>query len=387
MPDTSVKYFHSAMPGAPTLNGTAGSLISVLDACLINGFGLKTIDSITVVAGVATANISTGHSLEISAVALIAGASVAALNGEQKVAATSTNTVKWSTSAADQTISNAGMTIKVAPANWLKAFTGANKAAYKSADPASTQQVMQVIDTAPQYAKVLGYEAMTDVDTGTGMFPNPAQQPGGFFWSKSYSSDVTARNWMLIADGRTLYFARGHTSAVLAYELSMFGDLVTTKSGDPFSAVITGSISDVSSGFATTYNQQFHSSSGVGNLYCSRGYTGYGAPAQMRRSYPTTGGSVDGYSGNNPGMPYPNAPDGGLYVVPWHCSESTGNLRGTFPGYWASPQNIPAGAFATRDSVVVAQGLPGKTLKALVITNTNYGIQSTSFFDITGPWR
>lgn len=38
--DTSVKYLHSAMPGAPVLSGTAGSLISVLDACLVNGLSL-----------------------------------------------------------------------------------------------------------------------------------------------------------------------------------------------------------------------------------------------------------------------------------------------------------------------------------------------------------
>ncbi len=29
---STVKYFHSAMTGAPTLNGTAGALIGLLDA-------------------------------------------------------------------------------------------------------------------------------------------------------------------------------------------------------------------------------------------------------------------------------------------------------------------------------------------------------------------
>ena len=39
---TSVKYFHSELPGAPVLSGTAGSRIAVLDACLVNGWGLLT---------------------------------------------------------------------------------------------------------------------------------------------------------------------------------------------------------------------------------------------------------------------------------------------------------------------------------------------------------
>ena len=30
---TSVKFLHSALPGAPVLSGTVGSLIAVLDAC------------------------------------------------------------------------------------------------------------------------------------------------------------------------------------------------------------------------------------------------------------------------------------------------------------------------------------------------------------------
>ena len=43
--DTSVKHFYSAMAGSPGLSGTAGSLIAVLDACLISGFGAKAVDS------------------------------------------------------------------------------------------------------------------------------------------------------------------------------------------------------------------------------------------------------------------------------------------------------------------------------------------------------
>jgi hypothetical protein len=40
------------MVGAPTLNGTAGSLIAVLDAFLVNGFATKAVDSAQVTSGV-----------------------------------------------------------------------------------------------------------------------------------------------------------------------------------------------------------------------------------------------------------------------------------------------------------------------------------------------
>ena len=39
--DTTVKFYREDFPGAPVLNGVAGSLIDLLDACLCTGFGLR----------------------------------------------------------------------------------------------------------------------------------------------------------------------------------------------------------------------------------------------------------------------------------------------------------------------------------------------------------
>ena len=388
MPDTSVKFYHSDMPGAPVLNGTPGSLIGVLDACLINGFGLKVVESIVVLGGVATASISTGHSLEPGAVAQVAGAN-AALNGEQKITTTSTNTASWATTAADQTINSAGMTIKVASAGWLKAFAGVNMAAYKSTDVMGTGQFLQVNDSAAQNARVAGFELMTDVNTGTGMFPNVAQQPGGFWWAKSSAATSASRPWVVFADGRFFYLARGHlASQPLAFDLAYFGDTNSTKlSGDPFSCVITGSSTDKSTDFPVTGNQGFQASSSLCSAFMSRSYTGYGSPVQLRRNFPNTGNATDAYSGNTAAMPYPNPIDGGLYVVPFYLSEPSGALRATLPGFYAAPQQIPVGSILNRTDFSIAQGLPGKTLKSLVSTVPNWSVHSTSFFDVTGPWR
>ena len=51
MTDTTVKHFDSTMTGAPTLANVAGNLLAVLDACLVDGFGLKTVDSLVVASG------------------------------------------------------------------------------------------------------------------------------------------------------------------------------------------------------------------------------------------------------------------------------------------------------------------------------------------------
>ena len=49
-----IKYFESTDAGAPTLNNAVGSMIAVLDACLITGYNSKSVASITVASGVAT---------------------------------------------------------------------------------------------------------------------------------------------------------------------------------------------------------------------------------------------------------------------------------------------------------------------------------------------
>ena len=52
---TKTKFFHSVMTGAPVLSGTAGSLITLLDALLVNGYGTTNVTSIVVAGGIVLA--------------------------------------------------------------------------------------------------------------------------------------------------------------------------------------------------------------------------------------------------------------------------------------------------------------------------------------------
>ena len=76
MTDLTVKYFSSGMVGAPQIANNWGDLVTMLDACLVNGFALKAIDSLTFANGVATASITAGHAYLRDQVVLIAGANV-----------------------------------------------------------------------------------------------------------------------------------------------------------------------------------------------------------------------------------------------------------------------------------------------------------------------
>ena len=80
---TSVKWAVSSMVGAPTLNGTAGSLIALLDAFLVNGFGAKAVDSAQVTGGVCRLAITGASAAVDHCVIQLAGVtgSGAVLNG------------------------------------------------------------------------------------------------------------------------------------------------------------------------------------------------------------------------------------------------------------------------------------------------------------------
>lgn len=387
--DTSVKYFHSDMPGAPVLKGTAGALIAVLDACLVNGFGLKTVDTLVVAGNVATANISTGHSAEKDTVVLIAGATPAGLNGEWKVSAVDTNTVSFITEGiADQTATGT-ITLKLSPAGWAKPFSGTNLAAYKSLDVQGTGRFLRVSDTTAQAARVIGYENMTAVSTGTGPFPTTAQLSGGVWWSKSDTADATPRSWVLVSDGRMFYFARANYqySGIngLGNELTAFGDFLPTKSGDPFGTILNGQASDVSQASPVALNNYWESvPGGTNEFYTPRSYTGLGSSKRMDRAMPTLGSPYIGGTSGTSGGPFPNPTDGGLYLVPHYLLENTTLFfRGVSPGFYGCPQVIPPGTFATRDSITGTVSLPGRALKAITCMNTT----GVCFIDATGPWR
>lgn len=95
MSDLTVKYFNSGMTGAPQITNHWGDLVTMLDACLVNGFALKAIDSLTFANGVATATITAGHTYQPHQVVLIAGAGQPEYNGQFRVLTTTATTFSY----------------------------------------------------------------------------------------------------------------------------------------------------------------------------------------------------------------------------------------------------------------------------------------------------
>lgn len=388
--DTSVKFIHSGMPGAPVLNGVAGSMIALLDACLVNGFGTGVVDSLVIAGGVATVTRSAGHPADVDGVMAISGATVAggSVNGERKV--TSRTTISYTFDApglADQ-VATGTITHKVAPAGWAKPFSGANLAAYKSLDPTATGCLLRVDDSAAQSLRVVGYVSMTDIDTGSGPFPTAVQLAGGGYWQKSNASDATARPWTLAANSRFVYVLTQHMSGNSAVSaVAAFGDFISYASADPYGCMLNNASGPYpTSPGTTTFDLDYTNAAAVADgLTIARSIGGIGSAARARR--------MAGYFGTNTVIlrsgavhsgcvPFPNPVDGGLFVGPQFITEdATGALRGRLPGFLHAPQGIGASVFATRDRVDAVAGLPGRRLVAMP---TNTGV---FFIDVTGPWE
>lgn len=385
--DTTVKHYRSDMPGAPVLNGVAGSKISQLDACLVTGYGLKAATSLVVAGGIATLAFAGGASAAWpDAVILVAGASNAALNGEQKVLTVSTTTVTFATAEADGT--DAGtVTFKIAPAGWEKVFSKTNVAVFRSLSPESTKMFLRVDDTSPQFVRVVGYETMSDVDTGAGAFPTAVQQPGGGYWAKSDVTSAAAVAWILASDGRFFFDSvapgshRGMTHQNCF--LRGFGDFIPKNpAGDAYLCGLNYAVTTSAAGMNDG------TLDGDSNLRTAlaRGFTGLGAAVVVRR-WAYTGSSNSGRDGTFGDFPSPV--DGSLILSDQYVGE-TAAPRGDIPGHKYCPQKWVWDSFKMFDLLAshgrkyISGGGGVGDGSGSASSSSNTG---ASFIDITGPWR
>lgn len=393
-----VKYFHDQMRSAPVLNGTAGALLGLLDACLGTGFGLVSVTGISVTGGVATATVSSGNSFEEGAIVLIAGATPAELNGEARVLSATSTSFTFATEAADGAASGS-ITAKYAPChNWQKVFSGTNKAVWKSIDPQANGHFLRVDDSAAQSARVVGYEQMTDVDTGTGPFPTPAQVSGGWHWYKSSFSNANPVRWWLFADARFVVLAiatqSGSNATFLATAARGFGDpIALAPGGDSWSTLLCGASVAPTAGAHTsgTLVGGGAATFGSGIVMC-RALSGLGS-ATLMQSRPEVGGvsRTSGVDQDGFGQ-FPSEVDGVLRLSRVFSATSSTNAppRAIHPGVWYAPHTGVVDSGIVPGDVLIGSGdLLGRRLVAVGTTSSSLsGAPGGMYFvDATGPWR
>lgn len=194
----TVKFFTSKNNNAPQLLNVNGSMLALLDACLVSGIQVGAVASLTASGTTATATFGMVHNLMKHQVIRISGVNQAEFNGDFKIKQivdANTITFKLNTSA---TVTSATGTINcmLAPLGFEKPFSsttalGGGRAAFRSKDESlPNRPFLRVVDERissysnnyAKYAKVGIVENMTGIDTMTGV-----QAP--------YIASAPTRNW------------------------------------------------------------------------------------------------------------------------------------------------------------------------------------------------
>jgi hypothetical protein len=315
----TVRIYKSTDGSAPVLTGQAGSLTTLLDAVLVNGYGSQT----------------------------AAG---------------------WSI---NQTTTN--------KRGYKQNLTGSNNSSgmllYVDDTAAGTGGAKE--------ARVCGFETMSAITpTGTGQFPTAAQSSigtGFLIIRKSTTADATARAWTIIANGQTIYLfiESGDTTAATALALATtgfaFGDFKSYKTSDQYAVMIIGRVTENTGSslsdamqmtlMSTTGSSVTLSDTNFGH-FIARSWTGVGSSVRCAKredmskwlysftnspangqwtSGGTTAGGGNSSMGRYPGVvawPFPNGPDGGIHLSPLYLSHS-GALRGYLSGLWAPLHDRP----------------------------------------------
>ena len=423
MADLTVKYFNSGMTGAPQISNNWGDLVTMLDACLVNGFALKAIDTLTCVDGVATATISAGHAYRSEQVVEIAGADQPEYNGQFRVIATTATTFTYAVTGTpvSPATSATSLTAKVAPLGWEKAFAGSNKAAYRSQNPTSPQNLLLIDDslktpgyttTWAKWANVGIVEDLADIDTIVGAQApfdpnNPTQnwkqvQANQWGWYKWYHARTSGydnsgdsgggnRNWVLIGDDRLFYLFVTNAAGYGWYGRNgyCFGDITSFKPADDYATVLAAEDvywSNSSAGYAS-YPGQYNGYGLTQSLEFTakvllRNHTQLGNPVRFGLTSLNTNNGQQ-VCGRGP-MPFPNGPDYSLWLLPTYVRQEDGHMRGLMPGMLWMPQDRPYSDQTIVDNVV------GQTGRKFLLVRTQYSSEAEGAqiaFDITGPWR
>lgn len=329
----TARIYRSTDASAPALSGAVGSLVALLDAVLVNGYGSMT------------------------------------------------------------------------AAGWTKPYTATNKAVFRNSSSTGTGFYLDVNDAAAATAKearVVGYETMSAVATGTGPFPTVAQMTNGLFIRKSTTADATARPWYILADETVFYLfvdAGDYVSPTRATAFG-FGDFYSYKASDAYRCMIVGRYVE-NSGVDTyetfpvlsTPTSATPAANVTAGHYVARGVTGAGGSVQFGVHGDTF---LNGHAANATvaamgranynsayAMAYPNPADGGLYMAPAYIHHTNG-VRGYYKGLWVPSQDMPLGH---GDTFTGTGALSAKSFLCMqMMCQTATSSQAECFLETSNTW-
>jgi len=274
MATSQFTIYRSSDTSAPVLTGNAGSLITVLDACLKAGYGSKSPPSPAWTSPVVTAS-------NIASYKQPAGAGLGIVINDNAPNATSLGKEAWATG----------------------------------------------------WESVAGVGS--PVGSGTNQFPTAAQllTSGHTVIRKSSATGAGAIPWMVVADSYTFYLFTFTGDVANTYYFFSFGDIYSHKSTtDTYRCHIMGNAAENDTTASNAGPDLFSAFNAavVGN-FMARTSGGTGTSITIGKSGDSVKGSATTFLGT---CEYPNTPDNELYLCPVWITELTPRIRGRLRGLY-----------------------------------------------------
>lgn len=306
MAASQLRIFSSADASAPQLTGQSGSLVNLLDAVLVNGYGSKT-------------------------------------------------PLGWTKPLANDSLTSSLACWKQPSGSGLILYV--NDAAPSGSTISSAREAW-----ACGYEAIVGLTGSTYPTTGTGygVFPHVSQMfvslangtvpSSSVWWRKSSNIDLVPRPWILYGDARTFYLfvMTGDTAGV--YYTYWFGDIYSLRpTSDNYKCIIKGRIASQNN--ASTYRFDVGdvlvrpNSTSWAHFFAARsaGGGGFSTPLNVvgdqgkntPQALSTPAGSSDNACEMAGIIPFPNPADMTILISPLFVSEqSNGMIRGRLRGLY-----------------------------------------------------
>lgn len=216
--------------------------------------------------------------------------------------------------------------------------------------------------------------------TGSNSFPTLGVTTNTIPIRKSNAITSASIQWTLLADSSSMYFFAKTGDTANTYQTFFFGDIYSFVTGsDPWKCTVIGrNIESSSISIYDRLDYSQYSNAANGASFIARSYTGaVGSIAIGLHSFAT----LTGLTGTTVGiMQYPNGSDNGLYICPRYVHEPIANcIRGKMRGYWQILHPIAnfvdgqvingTGTYAGKQFQVFKLG-GGATLICMEISNT-----------------
>lgn len=267
-------------------------------------------------------------------------------------------------------------------AGWTKPYSSDTTLAVYKQGTGGSNRYLHVNDALAGYSRVVGYEDMTDVNTGTAPFPTAAQLSGGGYWHK-HNGAAGTRPWFVIADSKSFYFWSQYSTVTSGGEASFyfFGDTKSLKPADGFSTMLMAANGTTKIDAVQTSNDHGGAVStmnvGLKGHFMVRSHTGAGSSinvgkhAESFRINSSGCYALSSYGYNWLSLLYtmtnfPSPVDASLTLAPVVVHELSQVDRAYMPGLWAPAHT--GSVMASGDTFTANAGIHnGKSFLALYV--------------------